>query len=110
MLLCSCSSAGPCGVAASQRVKAGMFFSICFLNPYSPVTIMKCLGRGGRFIAKTGIFAACAAFTFSEILRILRFPWSEWPVDVVFLIKELRILRHDRIPDFLSESLVLGLM
>ena len=30
------------------------------------VTIMKCLGRGGRFIAKTGIFAACAAFTFSE--------------------------------------------
>ena len=47
-------------------------------------------GKGRAFYSKDGIFAACAAFTFSENPPVLRFPWSEWLVDVVSLIKELR--------------------
>lgn len=110
MLLCSCSSAGPCGIAASQRVKSRDVLFYLFSQSIFTGNDHEMPGKGRAFYSKDRDFAACAAFTFSEILRILRFPWSEWLVDVVSLIKELRILRHDRIPDFLSGSLVLGLM
>lgn len=66
MLLCSCSSAGPCGVAASQRVKSRDVLFYLFSQSIFTGNDHEMPGKGRAFYSKDRDFAACAAFTFSE--------------------------------------------